>query len=185
MDIRTLCLGILTAGEASGYEIKKTLEEHFSFFMDVSHGSIYPALATLLDEGALSVREVKQEGKPDKKVYALTDTGRAIFAEGLARSPARHRVRSEFLAVLVFAQYLPPARLSEILDQRAADFHELHRIASDSQGMCGQQPMPPGVRFATGLGEAITRAAIEYIAANRNWLEEAVRQNSPSSEAES
>jgi DNA-binding PadR family transcriptional regulator len=37
MNVRTLCLGILSTGEASGYEIKKDIEEGlFSHFIDAS-----------------------------------------------------------------------------------------------------------------------------------------------------
>ena len=43
MNVRTLCLGVLSAGEASGYEIKKEIEEGlFSHFIEASYGSIYP-----------------------------------------------------------------------------------------------------------------------------------------------
>ena len=50
MDVKTLCIGILSLGDASGYEIKKQLEERFSFFYDASFGSIYPALNKLQKE---------------------------------------------------------------------------------------------------------------------------------------
>ena len=76
MNVRTLCLGILTTGEASGYEIKKEIEEGlFSHFIDASYGSIYPALTQLAGEGLVTVRAEEQSGKPDKKVYAITPKG--------------------------------------------------------------------------------------------------------------
>jgi hypothetical protein len=51
MNVKTLCLGILSFGEASGYEIKKKVEEGlFSHFIDASYGSIYPALTQMLAE---------------------------------------------------------------------------------------------------------------------------------------
>ena len=57
MNVRTLCLGILSLGEATGYEIKKGIEDGmFSHFIDASFGSIYPALTQLAAEGLLSVR---------------------------------------------------------------------------------------------------------------------------------
>ena len=74
MNVRTLCLGILSLQEASGYEIKKDVEDGlFSHFIDASFGSIYPALTQLAAEGYVTVREEEQTGKPDKKVYAITD----------------------------------------------------------------------------------------------------------------
>ena len=68
MNVRTLCLGVLSAGEASGYQIKKEIEEGlFSHFIDASYGSIYPALTQLAGEGLVTVRAEEQSGKPDKK----------------------------------------------------------------------------------------------------------------------
>ena len=58
MDVRTLCLGILSLGDATGYEIKKLVAEgSFSFFSEASYGSIYPALTKLTDEGLVSCVE--------------------------------------------------------------------------------------------------------------------------------
>jgi len=54
----------------------KALEEKSSGFYAPSPGSIYPTLQMLEDRGLVSVREV--EGK---KVYSITDSGRAFLAE--------------------------------------------------------------------------------------------------------
>ena len=40
MDVKTLCLGVLTLGDASGYEIRKQFEEGpFAHFFGASYGS--------------------------------------------------------------------------------------------------------------------------------------------------
>ena len=88
MNVRTLCLGILSLQEASGYEIKKDVEDGlFSHFIDASFGSIYPALTQLAAEGYVTVREEEQTGKPDKKVYAITDSGGTLWL-----GPSRFRL---------------------------------------------------------------------------------------------
>lgn len=181
MDTRTLCLGILGDGEATGYEIKKFVEERFGHFLEVSQSAIYPALGELHREGLVSCREVRQDGRPDKKVYRLTETGRAALIEGLARSPGRHRVRSEFIALLLFARWLPPARVSELLDEREADFARilacLRQCADDADG--------PGQRFVGGLGEAMLGAGLAYIRAHRRELEDTVGAGTGGREAAS
>jgi hypothetical protein len=86
MNVRTLCLGILAQQDASGYEIKKAVEEGlFAHFIDASYGSIYPALTQMLGDGHVSVREDNQPGKPPKKVYSITQTGKDCPAQGAAR----------------------------------------------------------------------------------------------------
>ena len=51
MDIKTICLAILAEGNATGYEIQKTIKDGpLASFFDASFGSIYPALARLSEE---------------------------------------------------------------------------------------------------------------------------------------
>lgn len=59
-----------------GYEMMKALEEKSGGFYTPSPGSIYPTLQMLEDRAFVTVQEV--EGK---KVYHITDAGRALLAE--------------------------------------------------------------------------------------------------------
>jgi DNA-binding PadR family transcriptional regulator len=171
MDTRTICLGVLTGGEATGYEIKKHIEENFGHFLEVSHSSIYPALADLHRESLVSCREVRQEGKPDKKVYSLTDSGREAFVAGLMRSPGRHRVRSEFVALMLYAEFMPLHRVRELLDERIADFESKREYAA-SYLQDDADCQSPGSRFAAGLAVALMNAGLGYIREHRRFLED-------------
>ncbi|MEO1142750.1 MAG: helix-turn-helix transcriptional regulator, partial [Pseudomonadota bacterium] len=52
MNTQSLILAILNFEDASGYEIKKESSEGaFSYFVDISYGSIYPTLAKLEADG--------------------------------------------------------------------------------------------------------------------------------------
>jgi DNA-binding PadR family transcriptional regulator len=84
MDVATLCLAVLAHGPASGYEIKKELEDGaYSHFFRASFGSIYPALARLAQEGFVTGREQEQAKRPDKKVYRLTPGGKRELSRRL------------------------------------------------------------------------------------------------------
>jgi hypothetical protein len=41
MDVKTVCLGMLTDGEASGYDLKKFFESSFGHFFPAGYGSIH------------------------------------------------------------------------------------------------------------------------------------------------
>lgn len=170
MDTRTLCLGILGDGDATGYEIKKFVEDRFGHFLEVSQSAIYPALGELHRDGLVSCREVRQDGRPDKKVYRLTAAGREALLAGLERSPGRHRVRSEFIALLLFARWLPPERVSRLLDEREADFARVLGYLRH----CADEARGPGERFVGGLGEAMVGAGLAYMRAHRDTLEQAL-----------
>ena len=77
MDVKTLCLGVLTEGDKTGYEIKQRFEEAFSHFFGAGFGSIYPALAELSRQGLVTCQSVEQDKRPDKKVYSLTAAGQS------------------------------------------------------------------------------------------------------------
>jgi DNA-binding PadR family transcriptional regulator len=81
-DIKYLLLDLLRERPKHGYEMIKELETRFSGFYAPSPGSVYPTLQMLEDRGY--VRSVTDDGK---RVYSLTDEGRAYLAE---RGDMRH-----------------------------------------------------------------------------------------------
>jgi len=163
MNIRTLCLGILSFQEASGYEIKKEIEEGmFSHFIDASFGSIYPALSQLNAEGLVTVRAEEQTGRPDKKVYSVTEAGRAALAKGLLVIPARDKYKSEFLFEMLFKEMLPEAHIHLAIEKQLHDLREdLNRMAEcRAEGQTN-----PGSEFIMGYGEAVLTAGTKYLEA--------------------
>lgn len=121
MNVRTLCLSILYDEEASGYDIRRMCTEgNFAYFVEASYGSIYPALARLEDEGLVASRTEQQPGKPSRKVYSITETGKAAFAAELAEPLGEDMFRSPFLLFARFAHILP----RELVEQRCNEFLE-------------------------------------------------------------
>jgi len=82
-DIRTALLTALTDGPAHGYEIIGRLEEKSGGMWRPSPGSVYPTLQLFEDEGL-----VRSEQRDGKRVYELTDAGRAEAAERAERGGA-------------------------------------------------------------------------------------------------
>ncbi|MFW6324944.1 MAG: PadR family transcriptional regulator [Desulfovibrionales bacterium] len=160
MLTKTMCLAALSLGDASGYEIKKMVEESFGHFLAVSYGSIYPALSDLKEQGLVECTEVSQEAKPDKKVYSLTPAGREKLQDDLMHCRTEHKVRSEFLFILCFSHLLPPERLEEILTLQVEKFEQ--GLAKAAHWL-NREDVPEGMKFAAGFGQAITTAAVRYI----------------------
>ena len=169
MDVKTLCLGLLSLGDASGYDLKKQFETVLRPFFTAGYGSIYPALADLAAEGLVECREEQREGKPDRKVYSITDMGRARFKRALHRMNPRHRLRSEFLARLFFADLMDSDRLEEVMDERLEKLRGATTEAAVMNDAWGENT-PAGARFVAGFGAALARAAVDYIEKNRHLL---------------
>ncbi len=76
-------LGILSLRPGSGYDIKKTIEYGIGYFYKVSNGQVYPVLKKLMDENHVTCLIQKNEGKPDRKTYTITESGLRVFKNWL------------------------------------------------------------------------------------------------------
>jgi DNA-binding PadR family transcriptional regulator len=85
-DMKFALLALLQERPMHGYEMIKVLEEKSGGFYTPSAGSIYPTLQLLEDRGLVTVNEV--EGK---KVYSITDAGRAFLAERQSQHQHKHQ----------------------------------------------------------------------------------------------
>lgn len=168
MDVRTLCLGILSLGDATGYEIKKMVAEgSFSFFSEASYGSIYPALTKLMEEGLVLCRTEHQDRRPDKKIYSLTPAGRAQLESTLEKDPGPDRHRSDFLAALLFAEAVAPERTVDLI----ADRMDQHRSKIASlKALLDDEEMTAVSRFVIEYGIATQQAALRYLEDNKHLL---------------
>ena len=141
MNVRTLCLAILTSGDATGYEIRKLVADgHFGHFVDASYGSIYPALARLHAERLCDVHNEEQDGRPTRKVYSINEKGRAAFAEMLSRPAQPDVFKSEFLLLAMFAQFMSVADVERAIDaqvRRLVDDLEMIDRARASVDLAG------------------------------------------------
>ncbi len=168
MDVRTVCLGILTIGEATGYEIKKMIEEGaFNLCVEASFGSIYPALSKLTDEGFVACRQETQDGRPDRKVYSLTDEGRDLFKELLVQPPGEDKHKSDFMFVSLFSALLPPGHMADLIDQRIDWLKREKEMINDVIEETDQK----GAQFVQGYSQALFETAIRYLEDNRKLFE--------------
>lgn len=205
MDVRTLCLAALSRGGATGYEIKKMFEKGpLASCQRASFGSIYPALARLVDDGLVMVEEREQNGRPDKRVHRLTASGRAAFRDALSADPEPETMKSDLLFMLLFASEMTPEHTAALIDDRIAELRgradhieatlknagSLNAVADERidreirpapSPYPGRPPAPffgePGPRFVGGYAITILRAGAVYMEANKDALLEMIREN--------
>jgi len=167
MNVRTLCLAILYFGDATGYEIRKNAQEGiFSYLINASYGAIYPALGKLTKDGLVSCREEMQSGKPNKKIYTLTEAGRRAFIEALHLPPADDIFKSEFLLIMMCAELVEPASFNRLVDERLGWLDErvvfLKGVLADVER--------EGSRFAIGCGITAYENDAKHLRQNREKL---------------
>lgn len=175
MDVKTLCLGVLSRGESTGYEIRKQFEEGpFAHFQDAGYGSIYPALKKLTDEGLVRGVDQPQAGRPDRKVYRITPLGRQALYDAVNGPLATDKYRSDFLFMLCFADLVSPGELDRRIDERIAHHRSMLELLRCSENCRAQATA--GLNFARRYGCAIHSASIAFLEENRHELVGALLQ---------
>jgi DNA-binding PadR family transcriptional regulator len=182
MNVRTVCLAILHFSDATGYEIKKmSTEERFSYFVDASFGSIYPALSRLQDDECVTVREEYESGKPPRKIYSITDKGRDELIESLQVVPRPDSFKSEFLLMAMCSELLDRETLVRAIDKRINDLQDKLQML-ESVNTCPTGGLP-GMKWIADYGRTVTRASLEHLLEHRHELENLACASEQSPEA--
>lgn len=113
---RDVVLGLLMQKELSGYDIKIVFEDVFTHFFDGSFGMIYPTLRQLEKEGKIKKEVIMQEGKPNKKMYFITEEGREEFYQYMQTDVEKDILRSDFLMRMYFGNYSDGAKVKKWIE---------------------------------------------------------------------
>ncbi|MBE1275970.1 MULTISPECIES: PadR family transcriptional regulator [Enterovibrio] len=109
MSLPHVILTVLSHRDATGYDITKEFSNAIGQFWKASHQQVYRELNKLADMGAVSCKLEPQDGKPDRKVYSITDIGRQSLYEWFLL-PAKHPTdRDEVSAKLLTCSLFEPA----------------------------------------------------------------------------
>ncbi len=168
LSIREFILGLLARQPMSGYDIK-TLLESFNWLIDIpSYGSLYPALHRLHGEGLVSVKVIPGEDKPAKKIYSVTEKGRALVRDRLDTLPDGDASLKAFLMRLILADNLSQERLVAQLTQRRRQVQTRHAaFEARSEGPTG----------GLSLGRELVRDySLAIASAEIDWLDQALNR---------
>jgi PadR family transcriptional regulator AphA len=172
--LRYVLLGLLDYQPMSGYELEGWMTVSTGNFWHAKLSQIYTTLKSLEAEGEVVSHIEPQEGRPDKRVYDITEAGRTDLRRWLAEPITEHEVKKDGLLVKVF--FHPPEDKTGLLTQLRLQLN-LHRqklaeyqqeTPGAIQEMLAQQPtLLPNAR----LWEATRRFGEEYEAMYIRWLE--------------
>lgn len=131
--------------------------------------SLYQTIARLLRDEQVVVHETtREENRPERVVYALSDAGRETLDRWLAEMlavPAREF--PEFPAAIAFLVLLPARRVRELLQQRRAEQHRI--LESTRRGM--QEAIEGGLPRLFVLEEEYKCAMLD---AEIAWLDQVI-----------
>ena len=131
MSLEFAILGFLNYCPYTGYDLKKIFDTTVRHFWPADQSQIYRTLARLTEQGYTEMEKVPQDVRPDRKLYSISDAGRAELMKLLAALPLLEETRSVPLIQIFFAGQLPD---EDIL----AKFEGLAALVRASLTQCDQ-----------------------------------------------
>ncbi|MFG2621487.1 PadR family transcriptional regulator [Streptomyces sp. NPDC048507] len=120
MALRHAVLAALLDGEYSGYQLAKAFDVGVANFWHALPQQLYAELAKLEKDGLVEGRQVIQESRPNKRLFRVTDAGRAELEEFAAAPSKPSFIRDDLLVKVQSADRVATAAVIEQLEERAA-----------------------------------------------------------------
>jgi DNA-binding PadR family transcriptional regulator len=140
-------LSYLAAQPMHPYELGRTLRQHNDDrSIKFTHGSLYMVVQQLARAGFIAEQETTRQGqRPERTVYALTDSGRAELRDWLRElvEVPRHEY-PHFVAALSLIAALSPSEVGDLLRrrlQRLAEQREEIRQMNEKTLAAGVHPL--------------------------------------------
>ncbi|MET9392854.1 PadR family transcriptional regulator [Streptomyces sp. NPDC006624] len=121
MSLKYAVLAALLEGEASGYELSKVFDVSLANFWASTPQQLYRELERLTRDGLIRARVVRQERRPDKRMFTLTEAGREDLRAFAATPPRRPTaIRDELLIKIQAMDTADPEAIRALIEERAA-----------------------------------------------------------------
>jgi DNA-binding PadR family transcriptional regulator len=163
----------------SGYELARRFERSIGYFWTATHQQIYRVLKRMESDGWIDVREVPQQGRPDKKEYSVAALGRDALSRWLHEPIQPESVRHDLAVKIRGAAFDDPAALiREVERYRQVHSERLaHYLAGEERDFTGPDaPRAPDGSVAPDAGRelqhVVLRGGIAYERMTVAWLDD-------------
>lgn len=170
MTLENAILGFLDREPMTGYDLKtRCFDDAVGHVWTADQAQVYRTLERLLERGLVRSKLVPQRGKPDRRVFSITQRGRRALSawlhEGLEPGP----VRDPLLLRLALAETLSDDELLVLLNQARQGY----QARLDALRAEASSPPPPLAapdlrgadlfRMTLSAAMSATRTAIDWI----------------------
>ncbi|SDP14851.1 Transcriptional regulator PadR-like family protein [Nakamurella panacisegetis] len=118
MSVSKALLGLLEVGPSHGYDLKRAHDDLFSPGRPLAYGQVYSTLARLLKNGLVTVEGHEAGDGPDRKRYAITDSGITDVDTWLATPESPQEYLQNTLYTKVVLALMSHRSAGQILDQQ-------------------------------------------------------------------
>ena len=167
----------LSASDSTGYELSKRFDKSVANFWPASRQQIYRELDRLEEDGLATARLVRQERRPDKRIFTLTASGHEALDEFIRAETAPTVVRDD---LLIKVAGLDESNRGDVADAVRAglEWHEeklsaYRKLRSAALGEMSEREYLAGGPDLPGFGPYLTlMRGIEFEERTVRWARE-------------
>jgi DNA-binding PadR family transcriptional regulator len=159
--MRELFLALLAGERGHGYELRQALQQEFGELLPaLNAGQIYSTLARLERDGLVVGESVEGDSRR-KRVYELTDAGRAALARWVQTPVSGTRLKDEFFMKFVVVVSARLAEPKAVIDGQRREYLQSLRdldalLAANGRG---------------AAAELLVEGAVLHAKADLEWLD--------------
>ena len=177
MSLEHAILGFLTYRPMSGYDLKKLFDESVRHFWPATQSQIYRTLGRMAADGWTHVEMVEQEGRPDRKVYHITDEGQAELRHWLLTPLDLSTVRNQWLVKVFFAHRLADEEITASFEARAEKLRrKLEMFRTGVQAVVERRFAEEGSARACHMWQFTLDYGISHLEWELGWVESALEE---------
>lgn len=167
----------LSERSGTGYQLTRRFDRSIGHWWRASHQQIYKTLARMTENGLVTYVEQAQDGKPDKKVYSITDTGRKTLSEWI-RTPGKDATDRRELATKI--RGAAPSDLPDLMVE-VRRVRDLHAERADLFRSLEARDYPaPAALTGTDLQQhLVLRGGVYSEQGTVDWLDEVLAALTP------
>jgi DNA-binding PadR family transcriptional regulator len=170
--MRELFLALLSGERAHGYELKQSFEQEFGDLLPaLNAGQIYVTLGRLERDGLVVGQPVPGDSR-GKRLYELTEAGRAALAAWIELPVSGRRLKDEFFMKFIVVASTQLAEPKQLLEGQRREYLQSLRDLNALLKANGKGP----------AAELLIEGAILHLRADLEWLDLIEQRLAPNEE---
>jgi PadR family transcriptional regulator, regulatory protein AphA len=170
MPLEHAILAFIEFEPMSGYDLKKFFDVSVAHFWSATQSHIYKSLEGLEKKGWAEAHTIQQDGKPNRKVFQITDAGRAELRRWLVTPLPMEPVRDACLIQIFFSHFSTNEEIAALFETRMKEIREqIHTLKTVAQVAIDENAKQIGIERARQLWQITLDYGIDYYEFELAW----------------
>jgi DNA-binding PadR family transcriptional regulator len=172
MSLKYALLASLASNPRTGYDLSHDIGGNIGLFWQATHQQIYKELSRLLEEGLLADETVRQDDKPDKRIYQVTKKGLGDLKNWIGKETKLYPTKDEML-IKIFVGHMVDKKVIEKELNRMKVFYQnrLKKFSKIEKQYFSEQE---NLSFRMKCQYLTLKRGIRFTKAWLSWIDDAV-----------